>query len=188
MTPAFFRTAAAFRAWLRANHKTASEITLRLVKNHAADTGVTYPEALDEALCYGWIDGVRRRHDADSYTQRFTPRRKGSIWSRVNVGHVERLIRQRRMTRAGLVEFEKRHDGPTYSYERQAVLLPAEEARFRRHAKAWKDFSGRRPSYQRACLHWVTSARRDETRARRLRILIECSAAGAPIPPMRFFV
>ena len=114
MKPTFFRNAAAFRAWLRVNHKTATEITLRLVKNHAADTGMTYPEALDEALCYGWIDGVRRSFDADSYTQRFSPRRKGSVWSGVNIGHVGRLIAAKRMTKAGLAEFEKR--GRVVSY------------------------------------------------------------------------
>ena len=121
MKPTFFRNAAAFRAWLRVNHKTATEITLRLVKNHAADTGMTYPEALDEALCYGWIDGVRRSFDADSYTQRFSPRRKGSVWSGVNIGHVGRLIAAKRMTKAGLAEFEKR--ARVVSYDRAAAPL-----------------------------------------------------------------
>jgi len=182
--PTFFRNAAAFRAWLRANHKTATEITLRLVKNHVADTGMTYPEALDEALCYGWIDGVRRRHDADSYTQRFSPRRKGSVWSGVNVGHVERLIAAKRMTRAGLAEFEKRDR--VVSYDRTAApLQPQDEARFRRSAKAWAYFSAEAPSYRRACLLWLGDAKRDETRLKRLEILIDTSAKGLRLPPLR---
>ena len=180
MTPTFFRNAAAFRAWLRANHRTATEITLRLVKTHVADTGMTYPEALDEALCYGWIDGVRRRHDADSYTQRFSPRRKGSVWSRVNIGHVQRLIAAKRMTKAGLAEFEKRDR--VVSYDRAATpLRPGDEARFRRTAKAWAYFSAAPPSYRRACLLWVGDAKRDETREKRLAILIENSARGVRI-------
>ena len=128
---------------------------------------MTYPEALDEALCYGWIDGVRRRHDADSYTQRFSPRRKGSVWSGVNIGHVERLIAAKRMTRAGLAEFEKRDR--VVSYDRAAApLRPEDEARFRRTAKAWAYFSAATPSYRRACLLWLGDAKRDETRLKRL--------------------
>lgn len=184
MKPTFFRDAAAFRAWLRVNHKTATEITLQLVKNHAADRGMTYPEALDEALCYGWIDGVRRRHDADSYTQRFSPRRPGSVWSKINIGHVRRLIGAKRMTKAGLAEFEKRDR--VVSYDRAAPpLRPEDERRFRRDAAAWAYFSAARPSYRRACLLWLGDARRDETRLRRLDTLIEWSAKGQPIPPMR---
>jgi uncharacterized protein YdeI (YjbR/CyaY-like superfamily) len=187
--PTFFRNAAAFRAWLRVHHKTAAEITLQLVKNHAAETGMTYTQALDEALCFGWIDGVRRRYDTDSFTQRFTPRRKGSRWSRINVTHARRLIAAKRMTRAGLAEFEKRDEARGYPYGREdAVLRPEEEARFRRNRAAWADYCGRRPSYQRACLHWITSAKRTDTRARRMDVLIECSAKGQPIPPMKFFV
>ena len=187
MKPTFFRDAAAFRAWLRVNHKTAKEITLQLVKNHAADRGMTYPEALDEALCYGWIDGVRRRHDADSYAQRFSPRRPGSVWSKINIGHVRRLIKTRRMTKAGLTEFEKRDR--VVGYDRDAPSLrPGEERRFRRDAPAWAYFSAARPSYRRACLLWVADAKRDETRLRRLDTLIASSAKGEPIPPMRGFV
>ena len=154
--PTFFRNAAAFRAWLRANHKTATEIDLRLVKNHVADTGVTYPEALDEALCYGWIDGVRRRFDADSYTQRFSPRRKGSIWSRVNIAHVQRLIAAKRMTKAGLAEFEKRDR--VISYDRAAApLRPDDEARFRRPPRRGPTSRRRRrPTGAPACCGWAT--------------------------------
>ena len=183
--PTFFRNAAAFRAWLRANHKTATEITLRLVKNHVADTGVTYPEALDEALCYGWIDGVRRRYDADSYTQRFSPRRKGSIWSRVNIAHVQRLIAAKRMTKAGLAEFEKRDR--VISYDRAAApLRPDDEARFRRTRQGAGPTSRRTPpSYRRACLLWLGDAKRDETRQQRLAVLIDNSARGLRIPGLR---
>ena len=184
MTPVFFRDAAAFRAWLRANHKTANEIVLQLAKRHALDRGgMTYSQALDEALCYGWIDGVRRRHDAYSYAQRFSPRRKGSVWSRVNIGHVHRLIKAKRMTRAGLAEFEKR--SRVVSYDRQALpLRPEDKARFRRDAKAWAWFSAAPPSYRRLCLLWLGDAKRDETHERRLATLIECSAKGVPISPV----
>ena len=184
MKPTHFRNAAALRAWLRANHKTAREIELQLMKKHAADQGVTYPEALDEALCYGWIDGVRRRYDADSYTQRFTPRRPNSVWSAVNIRHVQRLIEKRRMTKAGLAEFEKRDR--IVSYDRPAPpLQPADEARFRRNPAAWKYFSASSPGYRRNMLLWLADAKRDDTRQKRLDVLIESSAKGLPIPPLR---
>ena len=184
MKPTFFRNATAFRAWLRVNHKSATEVTLQLVKNHAADSGMTYPEALDEALCYGWIDGVRRRHDADSYTQRFSPRRPGSVWSKINIGHVQRLIKTKRMTRAGLMEFEKRDR--VMSYDRAALpLRPEDEQRFRRNTKAWDYFCRTSPGYRRAMLLWLGDAKRDDTRQRRLDVLIESSGQGLPIPPLR---
>lgn len=185
MTPVFFRDAAGFRAWLRVHHKTASEIVLRLAKNHALDRGgMTYAQALDEALCYGWIDGVRRRFDADSYTQRFSPRRKGSVWSGVNIGHAQRLIKAKRMTRAGLAEFEKRDR--VVSYDRPTLpLRPEDEARFRRKAKAWAWFSAAPAGYRRFCLLWLGDAKRDETRLRRLSVLIDNSARGLRIPGLR---
>jgi uncharacterized protein YdeI (YjbR/CyaY-like superfamily) len=149
---------------------------------------VTYSQALDEALCYGWIDGVRRRLDADSFSVRFTPRKPGSIWSRVNVGHVERLVRAKRMTKAGLAVFEAREERRTgiYSFEqRKAGLAPAFRQQFQKHKAAWTWFQQEAPWYRRTSSFWVMSAKRDETRVKRLETLIACAASGTRIPPLR---
>jgi uncharacterized protein YdeI (YjbR/CyaY-like superfamily) len=180
------RTPAALRAWFAKNHATAAELVLRCFKIHAADQGVGYVQALDEALCFGWIDGIRRRVDDDSFSVRFTPRKPRSIWSRVNIGHVERLIKAGRMKRPGLAAFEARTEERTgvYSFERQAALPPGYARRFRAHAAAWAYYRSRPPGYRRITAHWVMSAKREETRARRLAILIACSARGTTIPQL----
>jgi uncharacterized protein YdeI (YjbR/CyaY-like superfamily) len=185
---ATFRTPAEWRAWLRRHHRTASELVVRCAKVHAAHLGIGYAQALDEALCYGWIDGIRRGLDADGFSVRFTPRRPRSIWSRVNIAHVERLTRAGLMTRAGLAAFAAREDGRSgiYSFERgPAAFSPAYAKTFRSDPAAWAYFQGRPPGYRRTCVHWVMSAKREETRAKRLATLIECTAAGTLIPPMR---
>lgn len=179
---------AAFRAWLRKHHRTESAVVLRIARKHAADTGITYAAALDEALCFGWIDGVRRRLDADSFSIRFTPRKPRSIWSRVNVAHVERLSREKRMTRAGRAAFEARTDGRTgiYAFEQPVTELPAGyRVQFRKQRAAWAYFQQEAPWYRRTSTHWVTSARREATRLRRLGILIACSGDGVRIPQLR---
>jgi uncharacterized protein YdeI (YjbR/CyaY-like superfamily) len=186
--PARFKTPAAFRAWLRQHHATATEVVLRLARKHAAESGITYAEALDEALCFGWIDGIRRGNDADSFLVRFTPRKPRSIWSRVNVAHVERLIRQERMTKAGLAAFEARTGKRTaiYAYEQRITELPPPfRARFKQDRAAWNYFQGEAPYYQRTATHWVMSAKQEATRLRRLGILIACSAEGTRIPQLR---
>jgi uncharacterized protein YdeI (YjbR/CyaY-like superfamily) len=186
--PTHFRTAAAFRAWLRRNHRTAGVIVLRLARTHAAAPGITYAQALDEALCHGWIDGVRRRGDADSFTVRFTPRKPRSIWSRINVGHVERLIRAGRMTRAGLAAFEARKESRTgvYAFEQRTTeLAPAYRRRFRAAKAAWRYFGREAPWYRRTSSYWVMSAKQEATRMKRLAILIACSGEGLRIPPLR---
>lgn len=186
--PVRFRTAAAWRAWLRKHCRNGTAVVLRLAKVHAAGTGITYKEALDEALCFGWIDGIRRAHDADSFTVRFTPRKPRSIWSKVNVAHMERLIAAKRVTKAGLAAFEARTVGRTgvYSFEQRApALTPAYRAAFRKHRAAWTYFEGEAPWYRRASSHWVMSAKREETRRRRLAQLVACSADGERIPPLR---
>jgi uncharacterized protein YdeI (YjbR/CyaY-like superfamily) len=183
-----FKTAAAFRAWLRAHHRTEPALVLRIAKKHAAATGITYAEALDEALCYGWIDGIRRSLDADSFSVRFTPRKPRSIWSRVNVAHVERLIASKRMTRAGLAAFEARTADRTgiYAFEQKAgELPPAYRMQFESRKAAWRYFQGEAPSYRRTSTHWVMRAKQEATRLRRLGILIACSAEGTRIPPLR---
>ena len=180
-----FRSASAWRAWLARHHGSAEEIVLRCFKVHAAARGVTYAQALDEALCFGWIDGIRRRLDRDSYSIRFTPRRPRSIWSRINVAHAERLIRERRMTKAGRAAYEARDAKRTgiYSFEREAVkLAPGFVRRFRANAAAWRWYGARAPWYRRTSAFWVMSAKREETRERRLAKLIECCARRVPLP------
>ena len=186
--PTRFKTPAAFRAWLRAHHASAGALVLRIARNHAAGTGITYAQALDEALCYGWIDGVRRSLDADSFSVRFSPRKPRSTWSRVNVGHAERLIRGGRMTKAGLAAFEAREPGRTgvYSFEQRPAELPAALLdRFRAAAAAWDHFQQEAPWYRRTTAHWVMSAKREETRLRRLDALIAASASGARIGALK---
>jgi uncharacterized protein YdeI (YjbR/CyaY-like superfamily) len=184
-TPRTFGSQAAFRTWLKKNHQSATELFVRIFKAHVADQGLSYAEALDEALCYGWIDGVRHRLDADSFSIRFTPRKPRSIWSRVNVGHVERLIKSGRMTKAGMAAWEARDEKRTgiYAFERPpAALSPAFTRRFRDNEKAWSWFQAQPPWYRRTTTHWVMNAKREETRERRLAALVDCCARGSRIP------
>jgi len=177
MNPKFFKTAAAFRAWLESNHSSATEL---IVGFHKVDSGLpsmSWSESVDEALCVGWIDGVRKRIDEQSYQIRFTPRRAGSIWSKVNLAKVEQLTAEGRMRPAGIAAFEARQEAKTgiYAFEReQPAELSAEETRdFKRNARAWRYFESAPPSYRKVMLHWVVSAKRSGTRARRLVQLIE---------------
>jgi uncharacterized protein YdeI (YjbR/CyaY-like superfamily) len=181
-----FRTTVAFRAWLAKNHAKAAELSVRCCKVHAADRGITYAQALDEALCHGWIDGVRRSVDADSFSVRFTPRKPTSAWSRVNIAHVERLTKEGRMAQPGLDAFARRTEARTgvYSFERQLGLAPGQIETMRASKAAWAFYQAQAPWYRRTTAHWVMSAKREETREKRLRELIDCSARGKPIPPL----
>ena len=182
--PVAFASAAEFRAWLARHHATATELDVLLWKTHAKDRGMGYVEALDEALCFGWIDGVRRSVDADSYRIRFTPRKKGSRWSLVNVKHVERLEKAGRMHAAGLAAFRARNpdDPRRYSFETEPVALsPAFARKFRAERGAWRYFEATPPWYRRVATYWVMSAKRPETRERRLAHLIERSGQGVAI-------
>lgn len=186
--PVNFRTPAAFRAWLKRHHASEAALLVRIAKVHAADTGICYADALDEALCFGWIDGVRRRLDDDSFSIRFSPRKSGSIWSLANVRHVERLVAARRMQRAGLQAFEARRADRTgiYAFEQEARSLPAEFVReFRRDSLGWAYFQGEAPWYRRTSTHWVVRAKQEATRRRRFQILLDCSRAGLRIPTLR---
>jgi uncharacterized protein YdeI (YjbR/CyaY-like superfamily) len=177
--PLAFPTRAAFRTWLKQHHRTATELLVLIFRTHASDRGLTYADALDEALCFGWIDGVRRSVDGESFSIRFSPRKSRSIWSRVNVTHVERLIREGRMTKAGLEAYTARspHRTGIYSFEQRPVTLaPAYVRQFRANAAAWKYFQARPPWYRRTSSFWIMSAKREETRLRRLGSLIDCSA------------
>jgi len=183
--PTHFPTPAAFRAWLRKHHKSTASIVLRIAKTHAVHRGVTYAQALDEALCFGWIDGVRRSLDGDSFSVRFTPRKPGSIWSTVNVHHAERLIKSKRMTPAGLVAFNARTASKTgiYSFEQRPTQLTRTQlARFRARPRAWAYVRAEAPWYRRTSSYWVLCAKRPETQLKRLDTLIACSARGKRIP------
>lgn len=179
--PKHFRTAAAFRTWLERHHGTATELTLLFYNKPSGRGGITYQEALDEALCFGWIDGIVHTMDAISHTRRFTPRRTGSIWSRINVAHVARLSRAGRMAAAGMAAFAARRVEKTgiYSFEQRPQDLPPELAAiFQRHAAAWTFWSAQPPGYRRTLTWWVVSAKQPATRRRRLDRLIQASAEG----------
>ena len=185
MTPRFFTSAAAFRAWLDTHHDTADHLLLGFYKKHAANTGISYTEALDEALCAGWIDGVRTSLDADRYTIRFTPRRPRSIWSVVNTRKVAALEADGRMKPEGRAAFAARDGKRTarYSYERRAAAFDAAAARqFKANPKAWLFFESLPPWYQKTATWWVVSAVKPETRQRRLAKLIDESAHGRWLP------
>jgi len=181
--PRFFRSAAEFRRWLGRCHVRERELLVGLYKKELR-RGLTYPEALDAALSFGWIDGVRKRIDADAYTIRFTPRKRGSVWSAVNIQRAGELIARGLMKPPGLRAFRERDERKTrqYSYEReQARLEPRLKATLRGNRKASSFFDAQPPGYQKTVIFWVMSAKREESRARRLGIVIERSASGARI-------
>jgi uncharacterized protein YdeI (YjbR/CyaY-like superfamily) len=185
MRPTFFATPGDFRRWLRAHHDTADELLVGFYKKGSGRPSITWPESVDEALCFGWIDGIRRTLDAESYTIRFTPRRKGSIWSDVNTRRARALVEEGRMQPAGLRAFEARDHARSglYSFEqrRTVKLGSAAEALFKANAKAWAFFTAQPPGYRRVATWFVISAKRDDTRARRLEVLIRESGAGRRI-------
>ena len=178
----YFETPAAMRAWLKKNHRTAKELWVGFYKKGSGRPSITWPESVDEALCVGWIDGIRKSVDEVSYKIRFTPRKARSIWSNVNVGRAEELIRLGRMTRAGLAAFEAREEKRVgrYAYEQRSEQLPDEyEARLKANRAAWDLWQAQSPSYRKTIMWWVVSAKREETRLRRLEQLIESSAKGS---------
>ncbi|MGE5836541.1 MAG: YdeI/OmpD-associated family protein [Acidobacteriota bacterium] len=185
MKPLYFSGPAEFRRWLDEHHATRDELVVGFHKRATGKPSLTWPESVDEALCYGWIDGIRRRVDADRYTIRFTPRRAGSIWSAVNIRRVGKLSKLGRMRPAGLAAFKKRTKNKSgiYSFEQRGTLkLPAAYLRqFRKNADAWRFFSSQPPWYQRTTTWLVISAKKEETRLRRLALLIRDSAAGRRI-------
>jgi uncharacterized protein YdeI (YjbR/CyaY-like superfamily) len=188
MQAAFFATADDFRAWLAQHHETERELLVGFHKKGTKRPSITWPEAVDQALCFGWIDGVRRRIDDASYCIRFTPRKARSTWSAVNVKRMQELVEDGLVAPAGMAAFERRADDRTaiYSYEQRkaARLDPEQERRLKGNERAWAFFAAQPPSYRRAATHWVTSAKKSETRERRLEKLIEDSAARRPIPPL----
>lgn len=179
-----FDTAADFRAWLDEHHGTAAELWVGYYKKGVPMTSMPYREAVEEALCFGWIDGIGRRIDDEVHTNRFTPRRKTSIWSAVNIAKVAELRAAGRMHPAGIRAFEERdrRKDAIYSYELAPQEFPPDwQARFEADAVAWIYWQSRTPSYRRIATHWVMSAKRPETRERRFEILLADCAAGRPI-------
>jgi len=178
----FFPNAEAFRKWLEANAASASEVFVGFHKVGSGRPSMTWPESVDEALCFGWIDGVRKRIDDESYQIRFRPRKPDSTWSAINIAKFHKLQQESRMNAAGASAFARRTDRKSaiYSYEQgeRAELAPSEIALFKRRRAAWKFFEGCPPGYKRTVLHWVASAKKTETRAARLAALLQASAAG----------
>ena len=182
--PSFFRTSSAFRKWLVKNHDRAPELLIGFHRVDSGKGGITYREALDEALCFGWIDSVRKSYDADCYTIRFTPRKPDSIWSVVNTARINELINLGRVHTAGLRVFQQRDEKKSllYSYEvKERQLDAAYEKQFRASPTAWEFYQSQAPWYRRVSCYWVMSAKREETRLRRLATLIADSANGRRI-------
>jgi uncharacterized protein YdeI (YjbR/CyaY-like superfamily) len=180
--PRYFATPARFRTWFERNAAHATYLVVGFYKRDSGRSSITWPESVDEALCFGWIDGVRKSVDGERYTIRFSPRRAASTWSAINIARVAELERAGRMTEAGRAAFERRREdrSPRYSHEasRAAAFTPQEQTQFERQRAAWKFFSTQAPSYQRMATWWVVSAKRPETRERRLVRLIAVSQDG----------
>ena len=185
MTMKFFGTSAELRRWLEKNHDRKPELIMGFYRKGSGKKSISYQEALDEALCFGWIDGITHGVDDERYTIRFTPRRPKSNWSRVNIKRVGELIQEGRMAPAGLRTFETRDPARAsgYSYEASQRGLDETHAKvFRGNRRAWAFFEAQPPGYRRLASWWVMSAKREETRSRRLATLIEASARGSRVP------
>jgi uncharacterized protein YdeI (YjbR/CyaY-like superfamily) len=187
--PTFFPTPADFRAWLEEHHERERELWVGFHKQASGRPSITWPDAVDQALCFGWIDGVRKRVDDQSYAIRFSPRTAASAWSNVNVARMGELLDEGLVRPAGVRAFERCRAERTgvYSFEQpdEPALTPEQEARFRADAAAWAFFCGQAPGYRRAATWWVVSAKRQATRTRRLETLIADAAAGRRIAPLR---
>ena len=186
MDATFFEDQAAFRRWLAANHGSAGELLAGFYNAKSSKAGLTYRQALDEALCYGWIDGVRRSRDAESYVQRFSPRTAKSVWSQVNINRAQELLREGRMAAPGLKAFEARDEEATrrYSIENQRALDQEHESQIRANHAAWRFWQQQAPTYRRLNGWWVMSAKQEATRQRRLAVLIEACAEGRRLDPL----
>lgn len=182
MKPTFFATPAEWRSWLEKHHTQESELLVGFHKRDSGRPSITWPESVDQALCFGWIDGVRRRVDDDSYTIRFTPRKTGSTWSSVNIKRVEELTARGLMKPSGLKAFEARSGEKSgiYAYEQKdrPTLSAGYEKTLKANKKAWSFFQAQAPWYQRTAIHWVMSAKKEETRLKRLNTLVEDSENG----------
>lgn len=188
MTPTFFKTQNELHAWFEKNHARETELLIGFYKKDSGKGGITYQNALDEALCFGWIDGIRKSIDASRWMIRFTPRKAKSIWSQVNLKRAAELEQAGAMREAGLRAFHGRDVSRTnlYSSENKGKKLDAaSEKKFRANKKAWAWFSKQAPSYQHTAGFWVISAKQETTRAKRLETLIRDSEAGVKVAPLR---
>ena len=184
----FFKDAKTFRRWLERNHHKQTELWVGYYKKGTGRPSLTWPESVDQALCYGWIDGIRKSIDQQSYRIRFTPRKPRSIWSAVNIAKMQKLKKAGLVTPAGLAAFDKKsiERSRVYSYERETAELSEEfERKIRANKKAWRFWQDLSPYARKATTHWVTSARKEETRLRRLAVLIESAEAGLKVPSLR---
>ena len=187
--PIFFATQSAFRKWLQKNHEKATELLVGFYKVSSGKQSITWSQSVDEALCFGWIDGIRKRIDEESYSIRFTPRKPKSIWSAINIKKVEELSKQGLMHPAGLAAFSKREESKSriYSYEKETSTLPDDFLKkFKANHKAWKYFQSLAASYQNTAIHWIVSARQEATKVKRLEELIRDSEAGQKIKRLRY--
>ena len=187
MKPTFFKTHSDFRQWLEKHHDTSKELLVGFYKKGSGKPSITWPESVDEALCFGWIDGIRRSIDDISYSIRFSPRKSVSIWSNVNIKRAQELIDQGLMKPAGLKAFQARREyrSGIYSYEQRSEKLPDPYARiFKRNKMAWAFFLAQSPWYRKTLGWWIVSAKKEETRLKRLARLIEWSANGVTMPEL----
>jgi len=187
--PTFFRTQASFRKWLEKNHDKAKELLVGFYKVNSGKQSMTWSESVDEAICFGWIDGLRRSINQESYSIRFTLRKPGSIWSAINIKKVEDLSQKGLMHPSGMAAFEKREDKKSaiYSYEKAPENLSDDfSKKFKSNKKAWKFFESMAPSYQRSAIHWVMNAKQDGTKLKRLDELIKDSEAGRKIKRLNY--
>lgn len=187
LKPIFFANPAAFRAWLRKHHKSESELIVGFYRKDSGKPSITWSEAVDEALCFGWIDGIRRKHSDEAYSNRFTPRRKGSNWSAINIARVAELTKLKRMQPAGLAAFALRTEAKSrvYTYEQKnvAVIEKALEKKFKANKKAWEFFQAQAPYYRRLATGWLNSGKAEETRLRRLdKLMAACEQQRRMIP------
>jgi uncharacterized protein YdeI (YjbR/CyaY-like superfamily) len=181
LKPKFFRTPADFRTWLQKNHATATELRVGFYTKDSGKPSITWPESVDQALCFGWIDGIRKRVDEISYQIRFTPRRCGSIWSAINIKRAKELVRQKQMRPIGLRAFAARIENKSgiYSYEQRSTELSEPYARLlKKNKAAWNFFENQPASYRKTIGWWIISAKKEETRMTRLAKLISESANG----------
>ena len=188
MEPILFETAASLRKWFIKNHLKEKELIVGFYKVGSGKASVTWSEAVDQALCFGWIDGIRRSIDEESYSNRFTPRKPASNWSAINIRKVEELKKKGLMSEEGLAAFDKRTESRSaiYSYEKEPEKLEREfKKRFKANKKAWAFFQSTAPSYQKACINWVVGARQEATRLSHLEELIRDSEAGQKIKQFR---
>lgn len=187
--PLFFRNPTELRKWFNQNHNKSDELLVGYYKKNSGHPSVTWEESVDEALCFGWIDSIRKSLGDLSYTIRFTPRRNGSTWSTKNINRVEYLIKLKLMQPAGLDAYKRRKKEKSgiYSFEQRIIKLDEQyETILKSNKKAWKYFQEQVQSYRKPAIHWIMSARQEQTRLKRLETLIKCSEAGEVIPPLRW--